>query len=372
MFNKKIAFWRIILVFLLIVYLIFSVVNFSITGVSSYFTSLFFFSILGIVSFKDLRKLALTFIILFVVELGLIFFSPYKSYSERNGSHDFVAPYFSNPKPSPYPAGTIQYDLTPEFNFMHHYNNLGFKDVYASEKNYHAFILGDSFAQGVGTDSTNSIDKILEDNLNCDNCILNLGLSGSELANNLYLLKQLNQSGYHSKYIILNFNATDLNDLIFDVKKIPELKKYGPSLVFQYVYGISYLFRHLCHDLFGYNWNLLIKKDEETLKPKIVDLIYNYFVEFEEYSKNSNSQFILVFQPLLDECQNKTYLSKTLIERLNNENPAIKYVDLSYLFEDDCSAYYWPRDMHFNTAGYQKFSNELYEQISIIDSSFTK
>ncbi|MCB9256450.1 MAG: hypothetical protein H6579_04915 [Chitinophagales bacterium] len=309
-------------------------------------------------------------LLVLLTELGLRIFSPYKSYLERNGSLSYIAMYFPHPSPSPEIPGTIKYDENPEFRFAHSFNSLGYRDAQTSTKNFKAFILGDSFVQGIGTDSSNTIDHLIEQKIACKNCILNMGLAGSELTRHYTLLENIYSEGLHADYVLLNLNSTDINDIIFSAERIPELDFKSPSYVFQYAYGMSYLFRHFTHDILEYNWNLLSQKEIEELNIKIIKLIFSYIYKYDTLCKANHSKLIIVFQALRHECINKNYTYSSLISKLEAEVDHPLLVNLTTLFEEHCDLYYWPLDQHFNPAGYELYSTELLHKILLKEPSF--
>jgi hypothetical protein len=359
-----------VLIIALLLHLVFNVVNYLLNGVCSYFLSLSFYLILGILTIPRFPKIAVLFFTLFIVELGLSQYSPYKSYNERNGGTDFTAPYFDHPKPTPRAPGHIEYDEKPEFDFEHHFNSLGFKDLEREQTDYFAFLLGDSFVQGVGTDSNNTIDKHLESMLDCENCILNMGLGGSELVNHYSLLSALLEQGYTAKYILLNINATDIDDLKYTAHNLSDVALDVPSHYFQFFYGISYLFRHFSHDLRDVQWNLLTPAQEKAILPVIEDLIIDYILKYYNLSKEQGSELFLIFQPMKNECMAQEFKCSNIIEKLKQDHPEINTIDLNHAFDNDCEAYFWPIDGHFNTKGYVTYSRLLFEATCASDTSF--
>ncbi|MCB9256447.1 MAG: hypothetical protein H6579_04900 [Chitinophagales bacterium] len=312
------------------------------------------------------------FLAILIIELALRFFSPYISYSERIGKSKFTAPFF-NHKVEPHKNGEQFSDEQTEFNFLHVFNELGYKDEnMQNQKKFKAFLLGDSFVQGVGVKPSGTIDKQLENLLACNNCILNMGLSGSNLINHYSLLQEITKQGYRAENIILNLNSTDIIDLIYQCKTKRETENFGRSLVFQYFYGLSFIFRHFSHEVLNLGKDLLYTQEREELKALIENEIYKSIVQYHAFCEEQNINFYLVFQALLHECNNKSFELESIREQLKQNNPEIKLIDLSSLFNDNCNAYYWPIDCHFNEKGYTAYSKALFDQILAIDSSFAK
>lgn len=347
--------------------------NFYLNGVVLHLVNLVFLSlVIYLAILRAKLYLAQFLVVLLIVELGLHYFSPYKSYMEKNGDLAYIAPYFPHPNPAPYPAHFVQYDRKPEFNYAHKFNALGYKDTDLDTALYKALILGDSFVQGIGTDSTHSIDKLLEKQVECNDCILNMGLAGNELSNSFNALKAINKQGVQAQYVILNLNKTDLNDLQSKCKQIEALNFKGPSYLFQFGYGASYMVRHLAHELFNLHSDLLTTTEQNNLRPKLMNYIYTQIIAYDEYCRQTGSSFVLVFQPLFEECQEKKYLFEELDEKLAITHPEIAVVNLLHVFENDCESFYWPIDLHFNTDGYIQYSTALYDSLSLLNNDFSQ
>ena len=365
-FNK----WERVLLITWLMHFAFNVANYLLNGVCSFFLSFSFYIVLGILSIPRFPKIAVVSFTIFLVELGLSLYSPYKSYNERNGGTDFTAPYFNHAKPTPRVPGYIEYDEKPEFNFEHHFNSLGYKDVEREQKKYFALLLGDSFVQGVGTDSNHAIDKQLESMLDCENCILNMGLGGSDLVNHYSLLSALITQGYTAEYILLNINATDIDDLKYTAHNMSDVELKLPSHYFQFFYGISYIYRHISHDVMDVQWNLLTPAQEKAILPAIEDLISDYILEYSILSKEHGSKLLVIFQPMINECITQEFKCGNIMEKLKQNRTEIKMIDLNHAFDNDCKAYFWPIDGHFNTKGYVTYSRLLFEAACASDTSF--
>lgn len=344
--------------------LVLSLVNFFLNGIVLHLMS--FATVLSLLYLLWLNKQSILFQLLFVfllLEIGLRIFSPYKSYIEQNGALEFIAPYFPHPTAAPYVGGHIQYDNKPEFNYKHVFNSMGYKDEESKQKNYKIFLLGDSFVQGIGTDSVHTIDKLLEGHLECTDCVFNMGLGGNELNSSFKQLKDISNTGFTANFVMLNLNKTDVNDLRTQTANIEGLDGPTPSLSFQFFYGFSYIFRHIAHDLFHYQSNLLRLEEEKALNEQVLSYIENLLYDYQQFCQENNMEFILVFQPLSEECRDEKYSFATLIEKLEKSEKNLGIINLLEIFEGDCSMYYWEKDLHFNTNGYTHYTQSLYEQL---------
>jgi len=193
----------IIIIIAALFYFLLDAIVYLFSGITSNLSFLFFLFALSLFFITRNKNFSIFLISIFLIELGLSLFSPYKSYAERNGDWSFTAPFFKHDYAEPYQENHYDEDENPEFNFTHTFNDIGYEDANVGEReHFKAFILGDSFIQGLGVDNSESIDKQLEEKANCDNCILNMGLSGSELKNHLKLLKELHNKSFSADFVI--------------------------------------------------------------------------------------------------------------------------------------------------------------------------
>jgi lysophospholipase L1-like esterase len=282
----------------------------------------------------------------------------------------FQSPYFQK-NPTGFNPYSSHSDEKLEFNFIHQFNHLGYRDDVDDKKKFKYFILGDSFVQGVGTDKDHTFDKLIEKQLVCDNCILNAGISGSNAIYHFKLLKKLIDEGYSTNNVILNINSSDILDILFKEKLHRQLENKGRSVIFQFIYGYSFVFRHFAHSVLQYNYRLLNKQENAEITPKITKVIYNKLNEYQKFCESRNMKFIIVFQPSLFECLTNTFDLQELINLIKKDNK-LSYINMNRVFSKDCESYYWPHDTHFNTKGYVLYSQILFNELLLMTPSSVK
>ena len=345
--------------FILIIVLLFFTFKFFQLGLTTYLFSLLVYVLILINSkIKLLNSIILT---LFIVELFLVFLSPHKSYNERNGtfySHSYQ--YNTGLVETREPHSSKMKDKT-EFNYLHTYNDIGLRDEETNGKNYKYFILGDSFVESVGTDQFNKIDVHIENLLNCKSCVLNLGHSGNDLYNAYNQLESLYAKGFSADTILLNVNSTDIYEMIVlsSIYGIEGIKH--KSVMFQFCYGSSFIFRHLIHLLYDYDFNFLTPEQEVEYRKIILSKMQDRFLDFNKLALSKNSKFIILFQPLLSEIQNNQneYIS---LQPFLKENEITHYFFLNS-FKTKPEELYWPLDKHFNKLGYLEYSKLIVDSI---------
>ncbi|MCB9256452.1 MAG: hypothetical protein H6579_04925 [Chitinophagales bacterium] len=345
-----------------------SAILFSELGICFHTRTLVLLALLSVFFVFKHKRIASLFFISFFLEFSLSFISPYRSYPEKNGSNKYTSPLFTR-APTPFNPGSSLADEKIEFHYVHHFNDLGYQDQNPRSKIFKAFLLGDSFVQGVGTDSLHTIDKQLEKKIGCDNCIMSLGLSGSDLVTHFAQFQKVVENGYHAEYALLNLNYTDLFEISIRTKEIKEIEQRETSLAIQFLYGYSYLIRHLCHDVFRLNYNFLNPKEQELLYSEIHVLILNYIYKYKEYCDHNNINLIVVFQPCLEECTSKIYQLDQEISLIMADT-SVWAINMNNYFNNACLNYYWPIDGHFTTEGYTFYSEKLYEEIIKLDNDF--
>ena len=339
--------------------------------------------------------------------------------------------------------------------------NLGFglfDDGINKEKKYFAVALGDSFTKGVGSGNNikNGWVELVEKNLpNLD--ILNLGNLGRSIVDQRYGYDQIKNEINHD-FIIYNFftggdyyeNTTDISSAYFLNNKIStqnlndsEIQKtinnlqiyhgYDPS--FEYILDAEYrlyslwilikvtvitniyknvpnkflpiFFKKPLKDFNEYNKtrmnvvpNNIYNLSEDILKSsesiiiddrlfhvkhiyknkdivnKIVDNSANLLKEFILTTKKNNKNILVIIHPSQNDIfksklQKKinidyTYMRHRLIDQINNH---VKVLDLTPILIKEINLnedknYFWKKDGHYTTLGYKVVSEEIEKFLS--------
>lgn len=200
--------------------------------------------------------------------------------------------------------------------------------------------------------------------MNCKDCIINIGRSGNDIVNELDFLKKLYQENVTANTVLLNINSSDINDLIYR-SKYYNINIKRPSMVLEFFYGSSFIFRYYSHNVLKLNYNLITPQQQEKFNEVAKKKIFEYIMNFDEFCKKNNTKLIVVFQPMLWEIENNTFELYSVIQKIKQEN--IAYIDASNFIETNSKDYYWPIDLHFNDKGYKVYSEYLYRHLVKID-----
>jgi len=302
-----------------------------------------------------------------VLELVLFQCSGLQSYGEKNGD-----PYFKFIFHDAHIPATMDTSGNPslgwngndsEFWFEHRCNSLGLRDDEETGK-VKLFLVGDSFIEGAGVVQENAPDKLLEREIGCSGCVLNLGVSGSDLYRSFDFLKRVHEQGLAANAVILNINQTDIIDLVMHSSFYGIEEIHPPSTFFQLLFGSSFLARHVVIDLLGYNH--LLFNDKQTIAAEHVALgvMKHKIVEYQQYC-NTNGLVFMVSLQRTDNYRVGDVGGFDSVAAWMKENE-VNYVDLLENvgeLQKPVEDLYWDIDGHFNETGYQWFVGCIYDNI---------
>jgi len=366
-------------------------------GISAYIFLLLLYAVLILLtfllnlflknSFISNIRLMLTslFVILIIIEFFLRFFNVNSSYLEKNSL--CYKKLFHNYKTSRYyirePLMDISYTTT-EFTYNRKVYSEGFtQPMLKKEKSKNEFrilALGDSFTEGVGVDSDSSWVSILKKKLSVaypDKFIntFNAGVVGSDpIFQYVLLTEKFNEMNFDM--IIVATNESDQQDIVlrggFERFQNNGTVIYKNRPSWEWLYGLSYIFRIVLINGLGYNPILL--KEDYLQKKRIEALttIYETEEKFYNYSKEKGMQLLLVFHP----CQSEIFVPDNfqlsyVIRKLKLKYSDINIVDLHDYFINKLKVngnniynYYWKIDGHHNSKGYNAFAEGIFEYIN--------
>ena len=125
---------------------------------------------------------------------------------------------------------------------------------------------------------------------------------------------------------------------------------------------MSFIFRHVIHDLLRYHSILIKQSDMPFEERKAVEYIRVTIAEFEKLSRNNGFRLLVLFHPMENEVQKEEYDSlafNILAYKLRYERPDM-FVDLlqhwkanKQISKDNASEFFWKIDRHHNAKGYE-------------------
>lgn len=300
-------------------------------------------------------------IALIFIEITLSFISPYRSYSEKKGKKQYRF-YYYKPVIKLKKRKAKEFDVSNEFRFEEFFNAENYRDKEIKKDSISVIFIGDSFVQGIGTDEAHKPDILLEKRIGCNDCVLNMGLEGSDLFFSYILLQNIiDQGKVNPQLVILNINNSDFFDLIVRSKKYNIQNMEAPSFMFEYLYGMSFIFRHLARSVFHVQWHLQSingwKKSNELVKDEICKKIK----EYSSYLESKNIRFLVTLQPFENELGKNEENLSVIEARLENDT-SLMLINLYNNFNNYPAPeeLYWKTDGHFNEKGYIKFIDDIY------------
>lgn len=301
---------------------------------------------------------------LFFLEFLLVYLGKWDSYSERKGVYFYKMPYYKlNIPKNRKPNERISY-TDSEYSFEYSANSFGLRDEEVSGDSIKIVWVGDSFAEGIGASFSHRPDQLLEKKLGCEHCVLNLGLGGSDLINSYQILMDsiLSKNKISPKLVVLNLNNSDVNDIKYRAKEYGVDLGKQPGFLYQAIFGGCRLVRAFSSLLGRGQWDLLSKEQSKYAEKKVIEVIYNKVLLYNQSLQEKKIGFLLVLQPFHNTIKYKTEDGYEYIKQKLPQS-GVRYVDLYPYFEaeiDLIDTYYWPIDMHFNDKGYDKFMEGVY------------
>lgn len=310
----------------------------------------------------------------------------YSNYYEKNGSKNYQSIYeYDNSKWFwvHYPGEDLRWTKT-EFTHIRKTNSLGLSEkeipLVKGKDEIRIIALGDSYTEGVGTSYESTWAKVVERNLtrsipNKKITVINAGISGSDPFFEYVLLKE-KLLVFKPDFVIVAINHSDIDDIIlrggmerFQTNGTVSFRK-PPK--WEWIYSISYIFRHIIHDLFQYDWLLMKKSEREYNEQMAMIKMKGVLEKFDGMAKEIGFGLLIVFHPHEYEVKNERYESKSfseLISGLMREKrlPVIDLLDdykKNLMNKDNYSEFFWKIDMHHNTKGYEAMGNAIGSKIT--------
>jgi hypothetical protein len=368
-----------------------------------FYISLFLISagVIGVLSrffqfFRQRKKefllvFATLFCSLFMVELYLKYINgTYKGYPEKNGEFYFHSYYrqinqqnwlyfIGNRKEKPWywwQSPGIRYDIRKtEFCYEHRINSAGARDreftVNKLPGEYRIITIGDSYTEGIGTAQDSTYPRFLERDLRQHYperkiSVYNCGASGSDPVYEYILLKD-KLLKYSPDLVIMAVNSTDIQD-VWVRGGMERFNKDGTTSyrtppVWEPIYCLSYICRHIVHDLYGYNWMFIKEKDMRPTLLRCMADIRNSIERVSELSEKYNFRLLLILHPSQYEVGAGMFpigrLSSLLVNNKNIEILSLfdRFANSEKTGGSAPNTYFWQIDGHNTAKGYEFFAS---------------
>lgn len=333
-----------------------------------------------------IRLMLTTFFVIFViVEFFLRFFLVNASYLERNLlCYERVFGLYNN---SRYYTRTEGFDIdytTTEFRYYRKVYPGGFTQelppMTKQENEFRILGLGDSFTEGVGVSSDSTWLKQLEHKLtqtypHYTFTTFNAGVVSSDPVFQYVLLTE-KFSNYGFDMVIAATNESDQLDVVlrggFERFLPDSTVMYRDRPKWEWLYGLSYIFRLAVINGLGYNHILMKQEEFEERRIEALKVLYEAEEKFYNYAKKEDVDMLYVFHPTTSEVLNPDYFYLShIVSKLRSKYKDIHLVDLNTYYintvkmnRNNIYDYYWKIDGHHNGKGYEKFSQGIFDYIA--------
>jgi hypothetical protein len=324
-------------------------------------------------------SLSIFFALLFVLDTGLRMYGKKKNFFEQRNQFFFESVYDNHSKTHYhlYEANTEIKVSFDEFNYYRKTNSLGLTcaeiPTVKEPNEYRVFVMGDSFAEGFGVDQEQSFAYLLTScfKAHYDNVsFYNTAVSGSDIVFNLKLLQD-KLTVFKPDKIIYILNMSDIQDITIrggNERFCKPDKICIPSAPFiEIPYSVSFVFRHIIHDFYDYDYLLLNEKVRLQKEAEAQQILAEILEEFTLYCNAHSIDFQLVLQPIYPELENREY-KYPIFYQLSNKYP--ESIDLLKLWKADSTLQnvgrkdlYFMLDNHFNVAGNALVAKSICENI---------
>jgi lysophospholipase L1-like esterase len=310
---------------------------------------------------------------LFIVELFFHFFDFNKTYMEKRS--DIYQSAFKDMGSDKIRARGKNQEhklKSPEFDYARITNSYGFSDFEFTKKNVGSEILiqtyGDSFTEGDGAPFDSSYPALMRSYFDIKNrniAIQNFGICGNDPGFYPYQIKDVGLK-FKPDILILCYGT---GDFLVDFYTRGGLERFndkgwkgvdGPW--WEFIYALNYFSRQLFH-VFGYNYSSFFTSKEEyknqlkLLENKWVEV----FKEIEKITKSNDVKVLLIKKPEKSEIILKEYqYDFAFFDDYILKNRFFKHYDLMNYYIDSAKfdntnidLYYWEKDGHHNSKGYQ-------------------
>jgi lysophospholipase L1-like esterase len=333
---------------------------------------------------KTWLAMVTTILMLIALELALRGLGTYANYHERNGNHDYRSLYRQETPPlHVYPAATQISWKEAEFVHARHTNSLGLSEqeidltIPKSAAEYRVIASGDSFTEGVGTAYEATWVKVFEKALSGHTGqprvnAFNAGIAGSDVCFEYRLLRE-KLLAFNSDLVIVVINNSDVTDLTIrgGKERFQTNTTKGSSLragpTWEWLYAISYIFRHVIHDGLGYNWLLLSEQEAITEERSAIGKIRECMNDFEALAAERQFKVLFAFNPHQYEITAERYYGafQDLVtgQRQIAETRTIDLLDdyraTNTITKANSGEFLWPNDMHHNPKGYEAMGQAI-------------
>ncbi len=265
-------------------------------------------------------------------------------------------------------------------SFVHTYNSLGLRDKEtqpAADDTANLIIgIGDSFTEGIGTPQDSTWLKFLERGLiaegKTNTRTLNAGASGSDVFFEYLLLEKLLKQ-YRPHTVILAVNTSDIDDIVIrggSERFKPDGRiQFRKPPVWEPLYATSFIFRAIMHTTADLHWTLLTNTEVAIKQREALDSIELCVHRFNRLAKQKGFKLVTVFHPREKEIKSGAFPLNALAAKLSVDtslhiiNLKNEFIQSGTITPQNTGNYYWPVDLHHNTAGYKVWGELMVKHV---------
>lgn len=329
-------------------------------------------------------------VMLILLELFLRFGAgTYANYAEQNGSRLYRSIYaYDNPTWFHlYDPTTTNTSVKTEFTKTREINSIGLAErevpVSKPEGEYRVIALGDSFTEGVGASYDESWVKVFERHaptLSDRRTVrtLNAGISGSDIFFEYVLLRD-RPAHYRPDMVIVDLNNSDVTDLIMR-GGMERFQADGSVRVqginapgWEWLYGISYITRHIVHGLLGYTWVLMRPGPLAVAQDAATAQLRSAITAMSKLTGEMGARFVLVVNPHEYEVNGGVYepaAFNALVDEVTTSDK-VEVIDLLKIYARtgtltpaNSHDSYWSIDYHHNARGYALMGETIATEVA--------
>ncbi len=307
------------------------------------------------------------------------------TYAEKTGH--FYRSYYNHEAPSLYwnhPIDTTYTIHQGDFSYEYETNELGLREKRnaISKPDTGAFrilTLGDSFTEGFGTSADSAWPRIFEDWFKTETIgfkkvqVYNAGMAGSDPFFNYVMLKD-KLLPFRPNLVIQTVNVSDLSDFLFR----GGMERFGTNHIkfrngpwWEPLFRLSYTFRLVAENLFGYNSMLVSNENHIRIYRESVKKYAPLFsTTYRQLADSVGFSVVYILQPMHSDIQyqNGYYLYMQQLDSLLKESGCIS-IDLLPAMEsaigiDTAYDYSWKTDGHYRGLGYLKMGELIADTLT--------
>jgi lysophospholipase L1-like esterase len=335
------------------------------------------------------RVVVTTTLMLVALELMVRAAGTHETYLERSAGRSFFGIYrsgFARPISPTWlhvyaPHITVTYDRA-EFTTATRTNAIGLCereiDPVKAPGEFRIVALGDSFTEGVGAPAEAAWPRRLEARLNArasgrTTVVINAGIGGSDPWYEYMLLREKLLDPTPDLAIVA-VNSSDVNDVMirggeerFRPDGTTRFARVAPR--WEWIYGMSYLARHVVHDLLGYDYFFIRKRDLAGERQRAVDRTLAALRAMQALGRDRGFGVLIVTHPGINEAAYNHY--DVDMHRLVDElarTPGLATLDLlapwqPAIAERGVETFFWPIDGHNTPEGYAWFAEAIADRL---------